>query len=151
MEEVRSNLIVLGIFVEEPEGYVHPKELWSSMSGAHRYIHIIVYKYMGTYTSIDISKIWKNQKRENFGEKGKIWEKDKFGKKAQFEKKAKFWKTQKLRKMQKNPTLEDIEQKWRLIICMKSMFLPSDSFAVLLGVALPTRPVHIVWPGVGKL
>ena len=72
MEEVRSNLIVLGILVEEPEGYLQPKELWSSMSGAHRYIHIIVYKYMGTYTSIDISEIWKNQKTENLAKKAKL-------------------------------------------------------------------------------
>ena len=116
MEEVRSNLIVLGILVEEPEGYLQPKELWSSMSGAHRYIHIIVYIYMGTYTSIDISKIWKNQKTENFGEKGKIEKKDKFGEKAQFEKKAKFWKNAKLRKKAKTPTLEDIEQKRNEIV-----------------------------------
>ena len=100
MEEVRSNLIVLGIFVEEPEGYVHPKELWSSMSGPHRYIHIIVYKYMGTYTSIDISKIWKNQKTENLAKKAKlrkrqiwrkgtIWEKGKILKNSKIEKNAK--------------------------------------------------------------
>ena len=65
-------MIVLGILVEVPEGYIQPKEVWSSMSGAHRSIHIIVYIYMGTYTSTHISKIWKIQKTENFGEKGKI-------------------------------------------------------------------------------
>ena len=101
MEEVRSNLIVLGIFVEEPEGYVQPKELWSSMSGPHRYIHIIVYKYLGTYTSIDISEIWKNPKNGKFGEKCKNWENDKFGEKAQFVKRPNSEKTQNLRKRQK--------------------------------------------------
>ena len=98
MEEVRSNLIVLGIFVEEPEGYVHPKELWSSMSGPHRYIHIIVYKYLGTYTSIDISEKWKNPKNGKFGEKCKNWENDKFGEKAQFVKRPNSEKAQNLRK-----------------------------------------------------
>ena len=97
---MRSNLIVLGILVEVPEGYIQPKEVWSSMSGAHRSIHIIVYIYMGTYTSIHISKIWKNQKTENLAKKAKlrkrqiwrkgtIWEKGKILKKRKIEKKGK--------------------------------------------------------------
>ena len=94
MEEVRSNLIVLGILVEEPEGYLQPKELWSSMSGAHRYIHIIVYKYMGTYTSIDISKIWKNQKTENLAKKGKIEKKTNLVKRHNLRKRQNSEKTQ---------------------------------------------------------
>ena len=66
---------------------------------------------MGTYTSIDISEIWKNPKNGKFGEKCKNWENDKFGEKAQFEKKAKFWKNAKIEKKAKTPTLEESNKK----------------------------------------
>ena len=62
--------------------------------------HIIVYIYMGTYTSTHISKIWKIQKTENLAKKAKlrkrqiwrkgtIWEKGKILKNAKIEKNAK--------------------------------------------------------------